>query len=92
MSTVSLSNKIIIQLINFITKEAQNTEKKLSEVPARPKMGNLTIHPYWAKVYKPRILKLRKKNNCGWICERENMSHLLSGRNSGEMSQKKSQK
>jgi hypothetical protein len=73
---VLLLNKTIIQLIIFITKEAQNTEKKLSEVLARPKIGNLTVHPYWAKVYKPLILKLRKKNNCGWIYERENMSHL----------------
>jgi hypothetical protein len=52
MLTASLSNKIIIQVINFITKEAQSTEKKLSRVLARPKIGNLTIHPYWEKVYK----------------------------------------
>jgi hypothetical protein len=31
MSTVSLSNKVIIELIIFITKKAQGAEKKLSE-------------------------------------------------------------
>jgi hypothetical protein len=56
---MSLSNKIIIQLINIIIfeKEAQSVEKKLSEalhgvLAQRPKIGYLAIHPYWTKVCK----------------------------------------
>jgi hypothetical protein len=58
MSTVSLSNKVIIQLINIIIfeKEAQSAEKKLSEalraVLTHPKIGHLINHEYWVKVYK----------------------------------------
>jgi hypothetical protein len=58
MSTVSLSNKVITQLINIIIfeKEAQSAEKKLSEtlraVLVRLKIGHLTNDQYWVKVYK----------------------------------------